>query len=225
MRELERLTGITRMTINFYIKEGLLPEPEKTARNMAYYSQNFIDRLKLIFKLRSEYHFSLAQIRTILESAVEESDLALLLDVRDCVFQRMSTREIGDAISWNELVERTGLDDDTLKWVQQTGLVTPEAAHETGAARCYHADNVVMGQLIHRLLTIGISRADIESFLAILNQIASLQKQIIDQNLGKYLKNSSEDVQRLKTVMLEMTNSLVSLALLRMTYQKLESES
>ena len=37
MKELERETGVGRETIRFYIREGLLPEPERPKRNVAAY--------------------------------------------------------------------------------------------------------------------------------------------------------------------------------------------
>ena len=36
MKELMEATGVTKATILHYVKEGLLPEPVKTGRNMAY---------------------------------------------------------------------------------------------------------------------------------------------------------------------------------------------
>jgi DNA-binding transcriptional MerR regulator len=64
MRELEKLTNMTRATINFYIKEGLLPIPQKSAKNMAYYDEEFIDKLKYIEKMRNA-DFTLNQIKKL----------------------------------------------------------------------------------------------------------------------------------------------------------------
>lgn len=64
MRELEKLTNMTRATINFYIKEGLLPVPQKSAKNMAYYDEEFIEKLKVIEKMRNA-DFTLNQIKRL----------------------------------------------------------------------------------------------------------------------------------------------------------------
>jgi DNA-binding transcriptional MerR regulator len=64
MRELEKLTALSRATINFYIKEGILPPPEKSAKNMAYYDEDFIEKLKFIEKMR-QADFTLNQIRKL----------------------------------------------------------------------------------------------------------------------------------------------------------------
>lgn len=64
MRELEKLTNMTRATINFYIKEGILPVPQKSAKNMAYYDEDFIEKLKVIEKMRNA-DFTLNQIKRL----------------------------------------------------------------------------------------------------------------------------------------------------------------
>ena len=43
MKDLCDRTGLPRQVIHFYILQGLLPEGEKTGRNMAYYSEAHLD--------------------------------------------------------------------------------------------------------------------------------------------------------------------------------------
>lgn len=54
MRELAELSGLPKSTIHFYQREGLLPPPEKTARNSAFYAPPHLERLALIGQLRAE---------------------------------------------------------------------------------------------------------------------------------------------------------------------------
>lgn len=65
MRDLERRTGVGREAIRFYIRAGLLPEPERPARNVAWYDESFIERILLIKKLQQERFLPLAIIRGI----------------------------------------------------------------------------------------------------------------------------------------------------------------
>jgi DNA-binding transcriptional MerR regulator len=65
MKELERETGIGRETIRYYIREGLLPEPERPKRNVALYGPVHISRLTLIKRLQHERHLPLALIKSI----------------------------------------------------------------------------------------------------------------------------------------------------------------
>ena len=52
IRELEKLSGIPRTTIHFYMRHGLLPEPVKTGRTMAYYDQRHLKRLRDITEIK-----------------------------------------------------------------------------------------------------------------------------------------------------------------------------
>ncbi len=67
MKELEAKTGVGREAIRFYIREGLLPEPEKPQRNVANYSDDHVQRIQLIKKLQHERFLPLAEIRTVLD--------------------------------------------------------------------------------------------------------------------------------------------------------------
>lgn len=68
MRDLEKASGVGRETIRFYIREGLLPEPEKPSRNSARYTELHVARLKAIKRLQEERFLPLAVIRTLLEA-------------------------------------------------------------------------------------------------------------------------------------------------------------
>ena len=51
--ELSEITGVPKDSIRYYVKEGLLPRPRKTSRNMAYYDYaTFVPRIKLIKELQ-----------------------------------------------------------------------------------------------------------------------------------------------------------------------------
>ncbi|WP_374387922.1 MerR family transcriptional regulator [Sandaracinobacter sp.] len=65
MRELERASGVSRETIRFYIREGLLPEPDRTHRNSATYSDEHLARLLTIRRLKDERFLPLSVIRSL----------------------------------------------------------------------------------------------------------------------------------------------------------------
>lgn len=67
MAELERRSGVGRETIRFYIREGLLPEPERRARNVAVYGDVHAQRLKTIKRLQEERFLPLEVIRRVLD--------------------------------------------------------------------------------------------------------------------------------------------------------------
>ncbi|WP_439534806.1 MerR family transcriptional regulator [Polymorphobacter sp.] len=68
MKELEKTSGVGRETIRFYIREGLLPEPERASRNSAFYSEEHVRRLKAIKRLQEELFLPLAVIKSVLDA-------------------------------------------------------------------------------------------------------------------------------------------------------------
>jgi DNA-binding transcriptional MerR regulator len=77
--DLARLSGVPTPTIKHYMREGLLPGPERrTSRNMAYYDARLADRVKVIKELQQERFLPLKIIGDLLEpapSAAIRSDL------------------------------------------------------------------------------------------------------------------------------------------------------
>ena len=83
MKDLERATGVGRETIRFYIREGLLPAPERPARNVAWYDESFVERIVLVKKLQTERYLPLSVIRSIVggEENPAQAEVQTLLDV------------------------------------------------------------------------------------------------------------------------------------------------
>src|SRR5919197_1027898 len=65
--ELAERSGVPVATIRHYLREGLLPEPVKTSRNMAYYPPEFVERIRLIKQLQEERFMPLKLIKSVLE--------------------------------------------------------------------------------------------------------------------------------------------------------------
>lgn len=83
MAELAMRSGVARETIHFYLREGLLPRPQKMGRTVAYYDEGHLERLRTIRRLREEKYLPIAVIRRLLDSpaAAAERDLDALAEV------------------------------------------------------------------------------------------------------------------------------------------------
>lgn len=68
MRDLVERTGVPRTTIHHYLREGLLPPPEKTSANAAVYTDAHVERLRLVAALRGDElgPHAIGEIRRIL---------------------------------------------------------------------------------------------------------------------------------------------------------------
>jgi DNA-binding transcriptional MerR regulator len=69
MSELAEASGVSAGTIKHYLREGLLPEPVRTSRNMAYYPPDFVERIRLIKRLQEERFMPLKLIKGVLADA------------------------------------------------------------------------------------------------------------------------------------------------------------
>ena len=69
MSQLAERSGVSAATIKHYLREGLLPEPVRTSRNMAYYPPDFVERIRLIKRLQEERFMPLKLIRDALADA------------------------------------------------------------------------------------------------------------------------------------------------------------
>lgn len=63
--ELAERAEVPVATVRHYLREGLLPAPVKTSRNMAYYPPEFADRIRLIKQLQEERFMPLRVIRDL----------------------------------------------------------------------------------------------------------------------------------------------------------------
>jgi DNA-binding transcriptional MerR regulator len=95
MKELSEASGVSAGTIKHYLREGLLPEPVKTSRNMAYYPPEFVERIRLIKQLQEERFMPLKLIREVLEGdTVSAAELRRRYDVPQEVLHRLGELEV-----------------------------------------------------------------------------------------------------------------------------------
>lgn len=87
--ELSHYSNMPVTTIRYYIHEGLLPPSLKTAKTMAYYTQEHLNRLVEIKKLKEEKKISLDAIKDIIGSDDNEEISAS----EDIGVKRTSTRD------------------------------------------------------------------------------------------------------------------------------------
>jgi DNA-binding transcriptional MerR regulator len=80
--ELAEATGVSTQTIHYYLREGLLPPPIKTARNMAYYGPDHIEDIRLIKELQEKRYLPLSVLKLVLGAKREGKDVSQLQDMR-----------------------------------------------------------------------------------------------------------------------------------------------
>ncbi|HET7507485.1 MAG TPA: MerR family transcriptional regulator [Solirubrobacterales bacterium] len=124
MRELAAASGVPAPTIKHYLREGLLPEPVKTSRNMAYYPPDFVDRIKLIKRLQEERFMPLKAIKNVLDEDPERA--RAMLELGDQILDRALAGE-RSRTSAAEVRKRYGMPKEVLDRLAEIGLLTPNS--------------------------------------------------------------------------------------------------
>jgi DNA-binding transcriptional MerR regulator len=122
--ELAEASGVPVPTIKHYLREGLLPEPVKTSRNMAYYPPEFVDRIRLIKQLQEERYMPLRAIKSVLDKDPERARALVELEDRilDSALAGERTRT-----SAAEVRERYGVPKDVLDRLAELEVLTPNS--------------------------------------------------------------------------------------------------
>jgi DNA-binding transcriptional MerR regulator len=124
MGELAETSGVPAPTIKHYVREGLLPEPVKTSRNMAYYPPEFVDRIKLIKRLQEERFMPLKAIKAVLDEGPERA--GALLELEDRILDRALAGERART-SATEVRERYGVPKEVLDRLAELEVLTPNS--------------------------------------------------------------------------------------------------
>ena len=113
-------------TVRHYLREGLLPEPVKTSKNMAYYPPEFADRIRLIKQLQEDRFMPLRVIRDVLESAGDEVErLRDVVEAGDSLVDRVLA-PLAERTPEAEILERYEIPERALRRLTEVGVLSPD---------------------------------------------------------------------------------------------------
>jgi DNA-binding transcriptional MerR regulator len=124
MKELAEASGVPSATIKHYLREGLLPEPVKTSRNMAYYPPEFVERIRLIKQLQEERFMPLRAIKSVLDEDPERA--RALIELEDRILDRALAGE-RTRTSPTEVRERYGMPKEVLDRLEELEVLSPNS--------------------------------------------------------------------------------------------------
>ncbi len=124
MKELAEASDVPAATIKHYLREGLLPEPVKTSRNMAYYPPEFVDRIRLIKQLQEERFMPLRVIREVLDSDPERA--RALVELEDRILERALAGE-RTRTSAPEVRQRYDVPAEVLDRLEEIEVLSPNS--------------------------------------------------------------------------------------------------
>jgi DNA-binding transcriptional MerR regulator len=179
--ELARASGVSAGTIKHYLREGLLPEPVKTSRNMSYYPPEFVERIRLIKQLQEERFMPLRVIKSMLENEPER--VQALVELEDRILEHALKGEESQRVSAAEVRRRYGLPKEVLDRMAELGVLTPNS-------KGYSASDVRVVEAISRFRAggyderIGFTVYDTVRYKRALEQLVKEEVQVLTERLA-----------------------------------------
>ena len=136
MSELAEQSGVSAGTIKHYLREGLLgngDEVLRTSRNMAYYPQEYVERIRLIKRLQEERFMPLRVISRLM--AEDPARAAKMIELEDRILDRAIAAREGSRVSRAQVRRDYDVPANVLRRLEQLGVLTP-------TTRGYDADDV-----------------------------------------------------------------------------------
>jgi DNA-binding transcriptional MerR regulator len=151
--ELVQRTQVSKETVHYYIREGLLPKPRKLGRNVAEYDDHYIERIRLIKELQDQYFLPLAVIGNILKNQKKSPEGRSILSLRREYFQPVDHLLPKEVIGEMVFLEATGLGKSWLAKMEQWGVISPEVIKDQ---KVYSQDDITIGKLIVKMDNLGL---------------------------------------------------------------------
>ena len=191
--ELVRKTGVSKETIHYYIREGVLPKPPKTGSNQADYGEDYVEQIRLIKALRENYFLPIPVIKRLMkkrnkQSPADRSAFMFLSQYIRPLDQLLSGGVTGRAA----FIQATGISEKWLDKMEQWGIITSE---NRSGAPYYSQDDVIIGRLLVDMDGIGIGPKD--GFdPAELRHFTDLFRDLVAKNVERFMALGWEQMAR-----------------------------
>ncbi len=218
MSVLARMSGVPAATIKHYVNVGLLPEPTRTGRNMAYYDVSVVERIRRIKELQRTRFLPLDVIREVLDEAGREDpdETVAATIARVLASERKSERRTRADL------ERSGLPAKQLSWLVGTGLVR---AKKEGGTEVFEGDDLELLRLLGAARKAGLDPEMLP--LEVLGEYAQALSALVRAELRLFRKGvlprAGEKLPELTEAATQLSEKLVLLLRRKMLLPTLEA--
>jgi DNA-binding transcriptional MerR regulator len=157
IRDLVERTGVSRETVHYYIRDGLLPKPRKRGRNIADYDESYVERIRTIKELQDNYFLPLAVIKNILKYRKKSPEGQSFLGLRREYFRPVDQLLPSEIAGEEAFRKATGLGRKWLVKMEEWGIISPELRD---GEKVYSQDDITLGKLVVEMDEIGIGVKD-----------------------------------------------------------------
>ena len=191
LRELVEKTGVSTETIQFYLREGILPKPRKRGRAQADYGEHYVELISLIKNLQENHFLPLSIIKKTIKrlkklSPSEEHYFHMQSEFFSPVGHLLFQQEV---MGEENFMEITGLGKKWLVKAEEWGIITPE---DHDGEKIFSSDDVAIGKVMVEMGRAGMGPKDgfdpeaLRHYKDLLQKtISSLVREFTDQLYGK----------------------------------------
>jgi DNA-binding transcriptional MerR regulator len=159
LRELVTETGVSTETIQFYLREGVLPKPRKRGRAQADYGEHYIELIELIKDLQEKHFLPLVVIKKVIKrlkkiSPSEEHYFRMQSEFFSPVGYLLSQQEVEGE---DRFIELTGIGEKWLAKAETWGIITPVNRDGT---KIYFPEDIAIGKVMVEMDRTGLGPKD-----------------------------------------------------------------
>lgn len=173
--EIAKKSGVAPSTIRYYVRQGLLPQPRKVNKSMAYYDESCIEKILAIRHLQERKYFPLSVIKNILRRMDSGMSLEEAEAIENVVFSPVfpDTDRIMDK---NRFLEASGLTEEQYQEAVGSGILIP-CIEEEGRTLFNEEDVVFAREVLKKIIDLGGRLSDLAFYV-------ELGRQIVDREMA-----------------------------------------
>lgn len=162
-------TGESKSTILFYVKEGLLPEPEKPKPNLHLYDESCVNIVKFIKYLQNQLSYTIAQIQSIFKenNFSFSDDFSMMLRSLEMMAGTPNTKWYND----EAFLELSGLQIDELNTYLNKGWLFRQK-------QGFSEKELKLVALFKRAKSLGLNETLFNSYVTSAKKIAETEYQV-----------------------------------------------
>jgi DNA-binding transcriptional MerR regulator len=202
MGELVKKTGVQKETIQFYINKGLLPRPVKTGRNMAYYDETYVERIRLIKELQLKRFLPLKVIKEIISDQasgnLSASELDALRFSSDGLIRLEELRHVYEPQTLALLSERTDLPPEEIVEMERSEMVS--STRNKQGERVYFDNDIRIVEAFAEIRKGGLTKEagfDVSEFRLqtdIINMLAVEEVKVFARKFAGQVSNKGKEL-------------------------------
>lgn len=161
-------TGENKSTVLHYIRLGLLPEPLRTSKNMAYYPESYIELINIIRTLQSRYFLPLHVIKRILDIVGPNPSVKRAVQIYDFFYKNEYAATENPERIYNRkgFLREAGMTESELVHLEKVGMIIPFEKD------VYNADDLAVAKNLMAIKQRNVSLQGIEFLPELVGQLA-----------------------------------------------------